>query len=230
MVVVQTAVKSPLSTKLVRVMEECRYIQKDAQNDHDKYTYASAAAVLEKVNNALVKQGIATITRSKVLNSWERVTGKGNVVYYKEVEVEITLIDIETSEKLVISGIGCGMDVGDKAVMKAQTAAIKYAWLMSLQIATGDDPEADTEKLAEEPGMPFFLVQKIVPSPKGDWAKVELTDSGTGEVLQAVVRRSFQVFRAQNIQEGHRIICEFGEAETKTGKKLKEILDPRRVA
>lgn len=226
----QTAVKSPLSTKLVRVMEECRYIQKDAQNDHDKYTYASAGAVLEKVNNALVKQGIATITRPKVINSWERVTGKGNVLYYKEVEVEITLIDTETGEKLVISGIGCGMDVGDKAVMKAQTAAIKYAWLMTLQIATGDDPEADTEKLAEEPGMPFFLVQKIVPSPKGDWAKVELTDTTTGEQLNAVVRRSFQVFRAQNIQEGHRIICEFGEAETKTGKKLKEILDPRRVA
>lgn len=29
--------------------------------------------------------------------------------------------------------------------MKAQTAAIKYAYMMSLCIATGDDPEADTK-------------------------------------------------------------------------------------
>ena len=28
--------------------------------------------------------------------------------------------------------------------MKAQTAAIKYAFMLSLCIATGDDPEADT--------------------------------------------------------------------------------------
>ena len=29
--------------------------------------------------------------------------------------------------------------------MKAQTAAIKYAYLLSLAISTGDDPEADTK-------------------------------------------------------------------------------------
>ena len=28
--------------------------------------------------------------------------------------------------------------------MKAQTAALKYCYLLSLAIATGDDPEADT--------------------------------------------------------------------------------------
>lgn len=228
----QTAEKKSLSLKLVRVMEECRYIQKDAHNDHDQYNYASAAAVLEKVNNALVKQGIATITRSKVLNSWERVTSKGNVVYYKEVEVEITLIDTETGEELVISGIGCGMDVGDKAVMKAQTAAIKYAWLMSLQISTGDDPEADedTPKTAEEPGIPCYRVDSIIPSPQGDYAKVLLSDATSGEMLTVVVRRSYPVFRAQDIREGHRITCEFSELRTKSGKTVKEIINPRRVA
>ena len=34
--------------------------------------------------------------------------------------------------------------VAREAVMKAQTAAIKYAFMLSLCIATGDDPEADT--------------------------------------------------------------------------------------
>ena len=41
--------------------------------------------------------------------------------------------------------IGSGQDAGDKAVMKAQTAAIKYAYMLSLCIATGDDPEADSK-------------------------------------------------------------------------------------
>lgn len=39
--------------------------------------------------------------------------------------------------------MGSGQDSGDKAVMKAQTAAIKYAYLLSFAISTGDDPEAD---------------------------------------------------------------------------------------
>jgi hypothetical protein len=36
-----------------------------------------------------------------------------------------------------------GSDYGDKAVWKGLTAAHKYAWLRLLNIATGDDPEAD---------------------------------------------------------------------------------------
>jgi len=224
--------KTSLAKKLVKVMEDCGYIQKDASNEHDRYTYASAAAVLEKVNESLVKHGIATVTRSKIINSWERVTSKGNVAYYKEVEVEITLIDTETGEERVIAGIGCGMDVGDKAVMKAQTAATKYAWLMSLQISTGDDPEADedTPKTAEEPGIPCYRVDSIIPSPQGDYAKVLLSDATSGEMLTVVVRRSYPVFRAQDIREGHRITCEFGELRTKSGKTVKEIINPRRVA
>ena len=229
---VQTAQVS-LTKKLVEVMRECAYVQKDAQNQHDKYTYASASAVLEKINKSLVKHGIATVTRPKIINAWERVTVKGNTLYFKEVEVEITLIDTDTGEEKVIHGIGCGMDTGDKAVMKAQTAAVKYAWLMSLQIATGDDPEADenTDLSTEEPGIPCYRVDNIVPSPKGDWAKVELTDVISGELLKdVIVRQSFSVFRAQNIQVGNRIICDFGEVSTKSGKIYKEILNPRRVA
>ena len=178
----------------------------------------------EKINKSLVKHGIATVTRPKIINAWERVTGKGNTLYFKEVEVEITLIDTDTGEEKVIHGIGCGMDTGDKAVMKAQTAAVKYAWLMSLQIATGDDPEADenTDLSTEEPGIPCYRVDNIVPSPKGDWAKVEITDVTTGESLKdVVVRQSLPVFRAQNIQVGNRIICDFGEVSTKSGKNIR---------
>ena len=58
--------------------------------------------------------------------------------------VKISIIDSESGETVDLYGIGSGQDAGDKAVMKAQTAAIKYAYMMSLCIATGDDPEADT--------------------------------------------------------------------------------------
>ena len=61
------------------------------------------------------------------------------------VRVTITLVDVESGESIILSGLGSGQDSGDKAVMKAQTAAIKYAYLMSLAISTNDDPEADVK-------------------------------------------------------------------------------------
>lgn len=44
-----------------------------------------------------------------------------------------------------MSGIGSGQDNSDKAVMKAQTAAIKYAYMLTLAMNTNDDPEADSQ-------------------------------------------------------------------------------------
>lgn len=47
-------------------------------------------------------------------------------------KVNITLIDRDSDESVLITGIGSGQDSGDKAVMKAQTAAIKYAYMLSV--------------------------------------------------------------------------------------------------
>ena len=68
---------------------------------------------------------------------------KGNVEHQVTVGINITLIDSESGESIDLYGIGTGQDAGDKAVMKAETAAIKYAYLLSMAISTGDDPEAD---------------------------------------------------------------------------------------
>ena len=59
--------------------------------------------------------------------------------------MDILLIDKDSGETVTLTGIGSGQDGGDKAVMKAQTAAIKYAYMLSLAISTGDDPEADSK-------------------------------------------------------------------------------------
>ena len=59
------------------------------------------------------------------------------------VEVEIKLVDRDSGEEVILKGLGNGQDNGDKAVAKALTSAMKYAYMMSLAISTGDDPEAD---------------------------------------------------------------------------------------
>lgn len=118
---------------------------KNGLNSYHQYKYATAEDVLLKVNSALTKNKIASVVIPEIASMVDVINLKGNTEHLVTVNVQIKLIDSESGECVDLFGIGSGQDAGDKAVMKAQTAAIKYAYMMSLCIATGDDPEADTK-------------------------------------------------------------------------------------
>lgn len=134
-----------IAKKLVNIMIECGHIAKNGLNSYHQYKYATAEDVLLKVNTALTKNKIASVVIPEIASIVDVTNLKGNTEHLVTVNVQIKLIDSESGECVDLFGIGSGQDAGDKAVMKAQTAAIKYAYMMSLCIATGDDPEADTK-------------------------------------------------------------------------------------
>ena len=136
---------SGIAKKLVLIMGECSHVAKDGFNDYHKYKYASAAGVLEAINSALVKHKVASVVTPNIISSFDVTNAKGNIEHQVTVGCNILLIDSESGESIDLFGIGTGQDAGDKAVMKAETAAIKYAYLLSMAISTGDDPEADTK-------------------------------------------------------------------------------------
>jgi hypothetical protein len=133
-----------IAMKLVKVMGDCNYVQKQGLNKFQNYKYASAANILEKVNESLVKNNVACFVTPKLISFIDVVTNTGKAEHLATVEVSILLVDADSGESITVTGLGSGQDNGDKGVMKAQTAAIKYAWMMSLNISTGDDPEADS--------------------------------------------------------------------------------------
>ena len=124
-----------IAKKLVLIMGECSHVAKDGFNDFHKYSYASAAGVQHKV---------ASVVTPAIISNFDVTNAKGNIEHQVTVGCNILLIDSESGESIDLYGIGTGQDAGDKAVMKAETAAIKYAYLLSMAISTGDDPEADT--------------------------------------------------------------------------------------
>ena len=132
-----------ITAKLVKVMEEVSHVQKNGTNEFHKYQYATAADVLEKVNEALVKNKICSIAKADLISLEHVANAKGNQEHLATVQMNIRLIDSESGEYVDIAGLGNGQDSGDKAVMKAETASIKYAYMMAFNISTGDDPEAD---------------------------------------------------------------------------------------
>ena len=132
-----------IAGKLIKVMEECSVVHKNGINDFHHYKYATSADVLEKVNASLVKHKLASVVLPEIMDSGDVINAKGTTEQRVTVKVSITLIDSESGESITLVGIGSGQDNSDKAVMKAQSAAIKYAYLLSLAISTNDDPEAD---------------------------------------------------------------------------------------
>lgn len=132
-----------LAKKFIEVMTECSHIAKNGTNSFHGYKYATSADVLEKVNASLTKQGIASIAVPELISLQDVTTAKGNVEHLATVKMTVTLVDMESGETFSLVGLGSGQDSGDKAVMKAQTASMKYAYMLSLAISTGDDPEAD---------------------------------------------------------------------------------------
>ena len=132
-----------LYEKLSLAMKSCSYIEKTGENTFHGYSYVTSSDVLERVNDALTSVGLITAVTPTLLDLREVQTAKGNIDKHATISVTISIIDIETGESVQISGIGSGQDSGDKAIMKAETAAIKYAYMLSFCIATGDDPEAD---------------------------------------------------------------------------------------
>ena len=166
--------------KLVNIMAEVSHVAKNGTNDFHHYKYATASDVLEKVNETLCKYGIASLAQAKLISMENVVNAKGNQEHLATVMVSIKLVDTESGESVIISGLGNGQDSGDKAVMKANTAAIKYAYLMTFNISTGDDPEADrrTDEFGEG-----FSQQSPFPfnssSQEGEYVPRNVRRSGT---------------------------------------------------
>ena len=133
-----------LAAKLLKVMETCASIPKDKQNAAQKYRYVSSDAILGRVNRALVDAKLATVCSLDVIDRQPRTTNTGGMWELVTVRARLTIIDSETGASIESEGIGQGYDGGDKALSKAQTQARKYAWLLALNISTGDDPEADS--------------------------------------------------------------------------------------
>jgi len=165
-----------LAKKLADVAREVSYVQKDGANTFHKYRYASAAAVLEKVNQAFSSRGVATFPSVEVLENVTIATKQGEARLVT-VRVKVRLVDGETGETDTLEGLGSGSDNGDKAVMKAQTAAIKYAYMLGFSISTGDDPEADASTDEAVSAAPQNEPTGNIAAPKRDVAPAPGFDS-----------------------------------------------------
>lgn len=132
-----------LHQKLAEVGRSIGFLEFDAKNDFQNYGYASAANLLHKVNGELFSRNVSVASRVEVIGEAHGPIDPNKVM------VRLTLIftdgDNPDTPQVEVQGLGCGQDKGDKAIMKAFTAAHKYAYTSAFALGWGkEDPEADT--------------------------------------------------------------------------------------
>lgn len=140
-----------IGKKLVAVMAACRYMPQDGYNSFQKYKYTTAAGMFAKINEAMTEQGLFVQVESTLIELRDVTTSKGNAEKHAVVSAKVIITEADTGETVTFTGLSSGQDGGDKSVMKAQTAALKYAYIGGLCIAMSDDPESDTNATYQPP-------------------------------------------------------------------------------
>lgn len=125
-----------LHEKLLEIMREDGYLQKDGRNDFHKYNYVSERKVSEVLREKLSSRGVLFLTS---------VEAHGRTDLLTTVRTRHQFIDVESGETLEFWSAGEGFDKGDKGVYKAITGSTKYALMKFFLIPTGDDPEGDLQ-------------------------------------------------------------------------------------
>ncbi len=135
--------RTKILAKLLEVRKEVAYLQKEGRNTMQNYSFLAERQITEKFKELFDKHGIVFHYESGITNTMITPSGKQILT---DVMVDYEFIDVASGESLRGRAAGQGTDANDKGVYKAITGAIKYIFMKSFLIPTGDDPEEDSRE------------------------------------------------------------------------------------
>lgn len=128
-------------TKLSEIQSEVERMEKDGTNQFQNYKYLSETQLTYQMKTLFDKHKVLFTYSSEITNHFP--VGKEGKQMVTEVKIKYRFYDSETGEFLEGEAAGQGADSGDKGIYKAITGAIKYIYMKTFNIPTGDDPEND---------------------------------------------------------------------------------------
>ncbi len=118
-------------------------ISKDSENSFDRYKFRGIDAVYNALSPLLSKHGLCVLPRIIERDLQERLSRKGEPMFYVTVTAEFDFVSAEDGSCHTVRTYGEAMDRSDKATNKAMSAAYKYAAFMAFAIPTEGDNDAD---------------------------------------------------------------------------------------
>lgn len=118
-------------------------IGKNDTNTFDRYKFRGIDAVYNALAPLLAKHGLNILPRILARDVQERVSKKGDPMFYVTVEAEFDLVSAHDGSTHTVRTYGEAMDRSDKATNKAMAAAYKYMAFLTFAIPTEGDNDAD---------------------------------------------------------------------------------------
>lgn len=147
--------------KLHTIQSQIEHMEKDGRNNFQNYNYLSETQVTLKMKQLFDEQKVMFLYNSQITDKLEiSPTKAGTKQYVVDVRVDYKFVDVETGESVEGYACGQGSDVADKGVYKAITGAIKYIYMKTFNIPTGDDPERDAPRKTIQKS-----TQQVAPKP-----------------------------------------------------------------
>lgn len=130
------------------IMAELPAIGKDSEMKDGQYNYRGIDDILPHTVPLFAKHGVFIAPIYEVIESGLFTTRTGSVMHRSVVKGSFWFYASDGS-RIAAQTIGEALDVSDKSINKAETAAYKYAILQVLGINGGDDPDDYRPETAE---------------------------------------------------------------------------------
>jgi hypothetical protein len=130
------------------VMLSVKAIGKNDENKQQGFAFRGIDATMQAVGPALREHGVMVVPTGQELRTEAYSTRSGTQMKNVTVTVEYTVYG-PAGDKFCGVSYGEAADVGDKAVTKAQSVALRTFLLQALMVPTGDpDPDASSHERA----------------------------------------------------------------------------------
>ncbi len=157
-----------LFKKWFAVMEAIDHMEKTGemrQGRGGNYDFVEAAEVVKRVHKELIAHRLAFFPEIVDAQYAEGTTKSGGVSYHWILQLNISIVDIDSGAVWTRAWRGESLDYQDKGLGKALTLCLKYFWLQALLVGTGEpDPDG---MVPQEPS-----TQALVASIKRNWTGV----------------------------------------------------------
>jgi hypothetical protein len=130
-----------LAQKIVDARRQMNHPAQSGYNDYENYGYSTRNDILQEVRPVLNDVGIALFTSCEHLGS-TRVgeTKSGTPKFKTQVEVSVTLVDMETGQEHTSTWDGESKSSDDKGIQQAATQALRF-WALNTFLLMDDSVE-----------------------------------------------------------------------------------------
>lgn len=173
-----------------KVMNQVGSIGKEQKNAHQGYTFRGIEDMYNKVQPALIANGVFCVPQVQKSETHELQNKAGNTAY----RVLLTVCHkfyAEDGSSVDVITVGEAIDTSDKASNKAMSAAMKYAFIELLSIPTADIEDSDRE--SPEAG------RRVVPQ-QPDFNDGDHSDSGYRVPFGKFQKRSLEEIQLSDLR------------------------------